>query len=139
MICGSLTRPNARNKCAILAKIVRDLVGVENDRNVEERKKYYRSRINQIVQGMTLTADLNRKPGQPGSPSGRLRRVRSDETQDGLRKREYRRSEDNGNHSSHIYFQRHVCLLLGYRLATNHSPGMVDWYLSEPPLDENDP
>src|SRR5215510_10420099 len=112
MIRRSLARAYARNKCAVLAKIICDLVGVENDRNVEERKEYDRSRINQVVQGMPLAPNLNREPGQPRTPPACLCRIRSNEPYDGLRECEYRRRKDHRNHTARIYVQRHVGLLL---------------------------
>ena len=63
VIRRSFARPDPRNKCTVLPQIICDLVGVKNYRNVEERKEYYRCRINQIVQRMPLTAYLNCESG----------------------------------------------------------------------------
>src|SRR4030095_16822625 len=85
MICRSLTRPYARNKSAVLAKIVCDLIRVENDRNIKEREEYYGRRINQIVKWMSLPADLNGETRDPGPQAGSLCGVFSNKTKNRLR------------------------------------------------------
>src|SRR5262249_37036650 len=119
VIRGSLARSNARNKRAVFAQVIGYFVGVEDDRNVEERKENDCRRVDQVMQRMSLAANLNRKPTQPSFETSRLSRIGSDKTENRLWKRKNRRRKDHRDHAAHVHLERHVVLLLRYRLPSN--------------------
>src|SRR5258705_4176798 len=50
VVCGTFTRPNARNEPTILPHIVRNFVGVEDNGNIKVRKENDAKRVNHSVQ-----------------------------------------------------------------------------------------
>lgn len=54
---GVLARPNTGNEAAMLAKIIGRLLGIENNRRVEEGKKQDRRHIERQIQRLAMGQD----------------------------------------------------------------------------------
>src|SRR6185503_18047337 len=85
VIRSSFARANPRNESAVLSQIVRHLIGIEYDRNVEEREEDYRRSVDEVVQWVSLPAHLNGNLRKPRAPARGNIRVCSDKPKNSLR------------------------------------------------------
>src|ERR1019366_4050676 len=109
---------DARNEAAILAHVIRRLIGVENNRNVEETEEDDAGHEQAVVERFAVLDALqrSREPGDVLYP-GNLRH--------GRREGQDRGSEDHRNHAAGVDFERHVGGLPAHHAAAHDALGVL--------------
>src|SRR5262249_28779871 len=132
--------PDSGDERAVFSEVICHLVRVEGESDIEESKENNCGRIDQHVERMPLsTADLAEEINQPALPSTFPGGVGSaKQTVHRLRQRDHRGGKDHRYDAAHVDFERHVSLLLGYGLAPNHPPRVIDGDLTEASLYKDD-
>src|SRR5262245_25607588 len=126
VIAGALARADAGNERALLTQILGDLVGVENDRDIEKREENDQHDEERLV---------NRVPAAQPSIQ-RLQPAPIAEGVERLRDREHRRGEDHRDDAGDIDLQRQMRRGRGYHLAAHHPAGVIGRDFAGRPLDK---
>src|SRR5580693_2863307 len=116
VVGGSLTRPNARNKPAILPHVVGNLVGVEDDRHIEVREENNAHRIKKRVERLA--------PAQPVDQISKVPIV-AQAISHGLRHGQNGRGKNHRHHTARVDSQGQVRRLASHDFATDHALGVL--------------
>src|SRR5512144_873008 len=128
IIRGLLSRPDSRNKAAVLLQIVRNVHWIEHNRRIEIGESDYHDHIDQRIERLSGT-ELLGKPLQPSDLD--KTRYRCGKQQDGGR-------ENRGNHARGIDLERQVRALPLINLSPYHPLSVLDRNFSLPSLHDDD-
>src|ERR1035441_5770336 len=109
---------DARNEAAILAHVIRGLIGIENDGNVKETEEDDAGHEQAVVERLAVLYALQRS-GEPWDAlhKGKLRH--------GLREGQNRGSEDDRDHAARVDFERHMGRLPAHYAADHDALGVL--------------
>src|SRR5208282_3827953 len=115
-IRSPLARPDARNKSSPLPHVVRNLIRVEHDRDIEVGKENNSQTVEQGVERLTPFHRIQNRADDFVVVERRSQH---------LRQRENRRSEDHRHYAAGIHAQRQVCGLPAHDLASDDALGIL--------------
>ena len=100
-VCCRLTGSDTVDHTAVLSDVVRNLNGMEIDRRIEECERDDKQEVNNIVPGAACEFVLEPESNLIGA-------VAHEQSNDDVRDREKRHSEDNRHNTGHVNLERNI-------------------------------